>query len=126
MVVYNFMIVDSDNKLNEYTYIIMHIQLVSSRCSQLNSLFLISLKSFTFGTAEWTAEDFKSDDFKCSIAKFEFDKFLASGTGLKNDGEKFIGYPVIGYQNNMQAAGQCLSRSEDKLLTACSWDLLIK
>lgn len=31
-------------------------------------------------------------------------------------------YPIIGYQDKIQACGGCAFGSEDGLLTACSWD----
>lgn len=46
--------------------------------------------------------------------------------GLKNNGLSFTGYPVIGYQNKMQASGGCAFGPEDLLLTACPWDPRIK
>lgn len=46
--------------------------------------------------------------------------------GLTNNGLVFTGYPVIGYQNKMQASGGCAFGREDSLLTACPWDPRIK
>ncbi|XP_019183817.1 PREDICTED: probable L-gulonolactone oxidase 6 [Ipomoea nil] len=40
--------------------------------------------------------------------------------GLTNDGVKFSGYPVIGYQNHMQSSGTCLDSLNDNL--TCPWD----
>lgn len=38
----------------------------------------------------------------------------------------FLGYPVIGYQNRLQASGTCLDSLEDARITACAWDPRIK
>ncbi|XP_074294621.1 putative L-gulonolactone oxidase 1 [Silene latifolia] len=56
---------------------------------------------------------------RCEKAKQYFTALLAGAYGLTNNGYNFTGYPVIGYQNNMQASGGCLN---DDQLGYCSWD----
>ncbi|KAL6128499.1 hypothetical protein ACLB2K_071854 [Fragaria x ananassa] len=41
-------------------------------------------------------------------------------------GKIFTGYPVIGYQNRLQASGTCLDSHEDSRITVCAWDSTIK
>nr|ADE76620.1 unknown [Picea sitchensis] len=77
----------------------------------------------TIRKIEEIAEATNKAGVKCSISKIEFDMIIKSGTGLKNDGHKFLGYPVIGYQNDMQSSGSCLASADD---TACPWDPRIK
>eukprot|EP01018_Ginkgo_biloba_P019640 Gb_24046 [translate_table: standard] len=63
---------------------------------------------------------------KCLTANLQVSIILGIGTGLKNNGWFFTGYPVVGYQNKMQAAGSCLLSAQDKLLTVCPWDPRVK
>jgi len=67
-----------------------------------------------------TAETFQWANWaRCFYSKAQYDRMMEKGTGLKNDGFQFWGYPVIGYQNNMQSSGSCLRSEGD---TACPWD----
>ncbi|KAL9237589.1 hypothetical protein vseg_012118 [Gypsophila vaccaria] len=59
------------------------------------------------------------DRLRCAQAKTVSVLFLAAAFGLTNDGHTFTGYPVIGYQNNMQASGRCL---DDNQTGYCGWD----
>ncbi|GLJ25512.1 hypothetical protein SUGI_0488370 [Cryptomeria japonica] len=55
-----------------------------------------------------------------------------NGSGLYNDGKRFTGYPVIGFNNHMQTSGGCQAGRYsvactptsilDKNETVCSWD----
>ncbi|KAI4364505.1 hypothetical protein MLD38_020586 [Melastoma candidum] len=82
------------------------------------SSFLVSL----LGRIEETQESTNDAYGKCVQGKLITSSLLASAYGLTNDGVIFTGYPVVGYQNNMQSAGSCLNSPEDALLTACEWD----
>ena len=63
---------------------------------------------------------------KCITAKVQVGVILGIASGFKNNGLIFTKYPVIGYQNNLQASGSCLKSADDALLTACPWDPRIK
>lgn len=63
---------------------------------------------------------------KCACAEAETMAMVRGGFGLHNrDGEGY-GYPVVGFQNMMQASGSCLNSPNDALLTACAWDPRVK
>eukprot|EP00253_Pinus_taeda_P000413 PITA_00413 len=59
---------------------------------------------------------------KCTTAKVQVGAIIGMASGLKNYGPFFTNYPVIGYQNNLQASGSCLKSAENDLETACPWD----
>lgn len=67
-----------------------------------------------------------SADGKCADSLLTTSALALAAYGLKNNGLLFTGYPVIGYQNKIQASGGCAFGSEDLLLTACPWDPRIK
>ncbi|CAN1292076.1 Probable L-gulonolactone oxidase 6 [Linum perenne] len=46
--------------------------------------------------------------------------------GLTNNGFIFTGYPIVGFQNRIQASGTCLDSSNDGFITACAWDSRIR
>ncbi|XP_062000458.1 probable L-gulonolactone oxidase 6 [Rosa rugosa] len=77
-------------------------------------------------TAEENQESKSDADGKCSGAKLVTSGLLSSAYGLTNNGMIFTGYPVIGYQNRLQASGTCLDSLQDSRITACAWDLRIK
>ncbi|KAL2318211.1 hypothetical protein Fmac_032087 [Flemingia macrophylla] len=61
---------------------------------------------------------------KCLTAAttLAFKKLVANG--LKNNGNIFTGYPVVGFQGKMQTSGSCLYST--RIDTSCSWDPRIK
>ncbi|KAH9613277.1 hypothetical protein KSS87_005425 [Heliosperma pusillum] len=56
---------------------------------------------------------------RCINSKTVTTTLLASAFGLTNNGFIFTGYPVIGYQNKMQASGSCLEHNQ---IGYCAWD----
>ncbi|KAF3336130.1 L-gulonolactone oxidase 2 [Carex littledalei] len=80
----------------------------------------------TTRSAEDTAEAAKNADGKCAVSQVTTSTLALAAYGLKNNGLLFTGYPVIGYQDKIQASGGCGFGSEDGLLTACPWDPRIK
>ncbi|CAK9167044.1 unnamed protein product [Ilex paraguariensis] len=65
-------------------------------------------------------------DGKCTNAKLVTSALRTTAFGLTNNGILFIGYPVVGYQNRLQASGTCLDSLEDALVTSCTWDPRVK
>ncbi|XP_076949208.1 putative L-gulonolactone oxidase 6 [Bidens hawaiensis] len=63
---------------------------------------------------------------KCRSGKLTTSTLLKSAFGMTNDGIIFKGYPVIGYQNRLQASGGCLKGLKDSKITACPWDPRVK
>ncbi|XP_078178340.1 L-gulonolactone oxidase 2-like [Carex rostrata] len=80
----------------------------------------------TIRSAEDTVEAAKNADGKCADSQVTASTLALAAYGLNNDGLLFTGYPVIGYQDKIQASGGCAFGSEDGLLTACPWDPRIK
>ncbi|KAJ1414751.1 L-gulonolactone oxidase, plant [Sesbania bispinosa] len=62
---------------------------------------------------------------KCIGAKLITATLSGTGYGLTNNG-LFLGYPIVGFSNRMQASGTCLDSLNDGLITACPWDSRIK
>ncbi|XP_014498948.1 probable L-gulonolactone oxidase 6 [Vigna radiata var. radiata] len=62
---------------------------------------------------------------KCVGAKLITALLSGIAYGLTNNGI-FLGYPVVGFSNRMQASGTCLDSLNDGLITACPWDSRIK
>ncbi|XP_052210930.1 probable L-gulonolactone oxidase 6 [Diospyros lotus] len=77
-------------------------------------------------TAEENQELIGNADGKCFDGKITTSSLKISGYGLKNNGVAFMGYPVVGYQNRVQASGSCLDSHEDAGLTGCAWDPRLK
>ncbi|ONK76184.1 uncharacterized protein A4U43_C03F24830 [Asparagus officinalis] len=73
-------------------------------------------------STEETTEATSNADGKCADALSSTSAAATANFGLTNDGLLFTGYPVIGFQNQMQSSGSCLSSPEDGLITACAWD----
>lgn len=70
---------------------------------------------------ESSFESTNNAEGKCISARLQVDTLLALGNGLKNNDHIFTGYPVIGYQNRLQASGSCLRTSADDA-RVCAWD----
>ncbi|KAL9176460.1 hypothetical protein ABFS82_02G179800 [Erythranthe guttata] len=85
------------------------------------SLVLLALRK-----TEETQESLGDEDGKCITAKITTTALKTVAYGLTNNGNLFTGYPVIGYQNRMQASGTCLDSSEDEKNTVCPWDSRVK
>ncbi|XP_020241497.1 probable L-gulonolactone oxidase 4 [Asparagus officinalis] len=76
-------------------------------------------------SAENQLEEDEHAKGRCLRAEAKLKNLLTTGMGLKskNNGVfNFTGYPVTGYQNDMQASGSCLNSPEDNLETICIWD----
>ncbi|XP_071736055.1 probable L-gulonolactone oxidase 6 [Rutidosis leptorrhynchoides] len=63
---------------------------------------------------------------KCTVGRLTTNTLLRAAYGLTNDGTIFKGYPVVGYQNRLQASGGCLKGPKDAEITACPWDPRVK
>ncbi|XP_027095565.2 probable L-gulonolactone oxidase 6 [Coffea arabica] len=63
---------------------------------------------------------------KCVTAAQTLSQLAVAAYGLTNDGMAFNGYPVVGYNNQLQSSGTCLDSLEDALATSCPWDPRIK
>ncbi|KAK9910099.1 hypothetical protein M0R45_034074 [Rubus argutus] len=85
-----------------------------------------SLALAVIRTTEENQESKSDADGKCSGAKLVTSGLLSSAYGLTNNGVIFTGYPVIGYQNRLQASGTCLDSLKDSRITACAWDSRIE
>ncbi|KAI3865782.1 hypothetical protein MKW92_045140 [Papaver armeniacum] len=63
---------------------------------------------------------------KCISARVTTFALRISRFGFTNDGNLFTGYPIVGYQNRLQASGSCIDGSSDALITSCPWDPRVK
>ena len=79
-----------------------------------------------FEFAKEIEERHNGTDSECAVSVIQVSSIIDLGTALKNNDDEFLGYPVIGYHNNMKASGSCLSSPEDGLQTAWPWDPRIK
>ncbi|KAJ7528240.1 hypothetical protein O6H91_16G091100 [Diphasiastrum complanatum] len=78
-------------------------------------------------STEESSEVKMNAESKCEVAEVQIAALLAVGTGLKNDGISFTGYPVIGYQNLIQTSGNCQNGLDaNPLPLLCPWDPRIK
>ncbi|OMO91066.1 hypothetical protein COLO4_18676 [Corchorus olitorius] len=78
------------------------------------------LFSQTVRVREQQLESARDVSAKCALADFSLDRKRQVATGLKNNGQNFTEYPVIGRQGKMQTAGSCLYATEDDV--SCVWD----
>ncbi|XP_057775649.1 probable L-gulonolactone oxidase 6 [Salvia miltiorrhiza] len=85
-----------------------------------------SLVLATLRTTEETQESLGDANGKCINGRTTTAFLRATAFGLTNDGVSFKGYPVVGYQNRIQASGTCLDSPDDARITACPWDPRIK
>lgn len=74
--------------------------------------------------AENLLESTRNPNGKCLTASTTLGFKKLVGNGLKNNGQIFTGYPVVGYQGKMQTSGSCLYST--KFDTSCAWDPRIK
>ncbi|KAL4585891.1 hypothetical protein LXL04_010518 [Taraxacum kok-saghyz] len=63
---------------------------------------------------------------KCGVGKLTTNTLIKSAYGITNNGVLFTGYPVVGYQNRLQASGGCLKSLHDAEITVCPWDPRVK
>ncbi|KAL3812342.1 hypothetical protein ACJIZ3_013610 [Penstemon smallii] len=87
---------------------------------------LPSLVLLTIRTNEETREALEDINGKCIDGRLISTTFRTAAYGLTNDGILFTGYPVVGYQNRIQALGTCLDSPEDLRITTCPWDPRVK
>ncbi|XP_078178465.1 putative L-gulonolactone oxidase 6 [Carex rostrata] len=75
---------------------------------------------------EESSEARRDADAKCLASELNNLAFSLAHYGLTNNGLLFTGYPVIGYQNKMQASGSCAFGPEESRRLSCPWDPRIK
>ncbi|KAJ1390808.1 L-gulonolactone oxidase, plant [Sesbania bispinosa] len=85
-----------------------------------------SLELALIRTAEDIQEYIGDADGKCLLAKTAANTLVANAYGLTTNGKIFTGFPVIGFQNNLQASGSCLDSLENVKITSCPWDSRVK
>nr|XP_020180281.1 probable L-gulonolactone oxidase 4 [Aegilops tauschii subsp. strangulata] len=85
-----------------------------------------TLALITDRATEERLEEDNSDIARCLAARVPSALFELQGYGFTNDGSFFTGWPVIGFQNRIQASGTCISSPEDGLLSTCTWDPRIR
>ncbi|RDX84395.1 L-gulonolactone oxidase 3, partial [Mucuna pruriens] len=83
---------------------------------QANSILI----SESVRAAEKLLESTRNAIGKCLTADTTLGFKKLVGNGLKNNGQIFTGYPVVGYQGKMQTSGSCLYSTN--FGTACAWD----
>ncbi|KAF7843869.1 putative L-gulonolactone oxidase 6 [Senna tora] len=85
-----------------------------------------SLELALIRTTEDVQESTNDADGKCLLAKTTTNTLITTAYGLTNNGIIFTGYPVIGFQNRLQASGSCLDSPKDAKITTCAWDSRVK
>ncbi|KAJ1414756.1 L-gulonolactone oxidase, plant [Sesbania bispinosa] len=85
-----------------------------------------SLELALIRTAEDIQEYIGDADGKCLLAKTAANTLVANAYGLTTNGKIFTGFPVIGFQNKLQASGSCLDNLENVKVTSCPWDSRVK
>ncbi|MBA0731961.1 hypothetical protein Gogos_016079 [Gossypium gossypioides] len=76
--------------------------------------------------AEKLFESTKSVNGECTLADTTLWYKKQIGNGLKNNGQIFTGYPVVGRQGKMQTSGSCLYSPKTRIDASCAWDPRIK
>ncbi|KAG5100763.1 hypothetical protein AAZX31_16G018200 [Glycine max] len=85
-----------------------------------------SLELAILRTTEDLQESTGDADGKCIGSKTTTNTLITAAYGLTNNGIIFTVYPVIGFQNRLQASGSCLDSLQDAKITACAWDSRVK
>ncbi|XP_027352166.1 probable L-gulonolactone oxidase 6 isoform X1 [Abrus precatorius] len=85
-----------------------------------------SLELALVRTTEEFQESVSNADGKCLLAKTATNSLMATAYGLTNNGETFSGFPVVGFQNDLQASGSCLDSDKEAKITSCPWDCRVK
>ncbi|TVU43620.1 hypothetical protein EJB05_10106, partial [Eragrostis curvula] len=85
-----------------------------------------TLGLLTARAAEEHLEKDGSDVARCLSARVPAALFELQAYGFTNDGSFFTGYPIVGFQNRIQASGTCIASPEDGLLSSCTWDPRIR
>jgi FAD-dependent oxidoreductase len=75
--------------------------------------------------AEAALEKMDDTDGKCSVSALQVASLSALGTGLKNNGRFFTGYPVVGFHNRLVPSSSCLLTADDDE-RVCAWDNRIR
>ncbi|KAE8669090.1 hypothetical protein F3Y22_tig00112259pilonHSYRG00060 [Hibiscus syriacus] len=87
---------------------------------------LLNAAKVSLGVLGVISKSTKSVAGKCTLAAttLSYKKLIANG--LKNNGQIFTGYPVVGRQDKMQTSGSCLYSSTTRIDASCAWDPRIK
>lgn len=85
-----------------------------------------TLALITARATEEHLEEDGNDIARCLAARVPSVLFELQAYGFTNDGSFFTGWPVVGFQNRIQASGTCISSPEDGLLSSCTWDPRIR
>ncbi|XP_027352167.1 probable L-gulonolactone oxidase 6 isoform X2 [Abrus precatorius] len=83
-----------------------------------------SLELALVRTTEEFQESVSNADGKCLLAKTATNSLMATAYGLTNNGAD--GFPVVGFQNDLQASGSCLDSDKEAKITSCPWDCRVK
>ncbi|GMN42817.1 hypothetical protein TIFTF001_012018 [Ficus carica] len=79
-----------------------------------------SFAAETIRVREEMEEFFGDDNGKCLDGRVSTFALSKLAYGLTHNGVIFLGYPVIGYQNRLQASGTCLDSTDQDSI--CPWD----
>ncbi|XWS72554.1 hypothetical protein CRYUN_Cryun02cG0049700 [Craigia yunnanensis] len=84
------------------------------------------LVSQSVRASEKAFEGAKNVNGKCTLAAITLGYKKLIANGLKNNGQIFTGYPVVGRQGKMQTSGSCLYSPTVRIDSSCAWDPRIK
>lgn len=56
----------------------------------------------------------------CKTLEDLIDNLQATGSGFVNDGKRFTGYPVVGFNHRMQTSGECQGYAKDNVPNTCT------